>query len=117
MRILLVCRLACVALAIGCLFSSRLPVTEVLESWKGILTYDDVLPYLGPPVEMADGERIYVAAWKSDVTHIVYLPGGTENTGLGGAPPRTMKVRRGWRIVLSFDRESHVITDWSYSQW
>ena len=109
--------LACAALLAGCLFSSRVPVTEMLESWKGVLTYDDVLPVLGPPEEVADGERIYVAVWKSDVTHIVYLPGGTENTGLGTGPPRTMKVEQGWRIVLAFDRQTHVVTAWSYSRW
>lgn len=81
---------------------------EFLEEWRGTRSYDQVLSRLGPPSAIAEGEHVFVAVWDIDTSHVVVFEGGS---------PRALRVERGRRLVLTFDRESRKLVDWSYAEW
>ena len=80
-----------------------------MDSHLGTMTYDDAIMRWGSPLSKVDGDNIFLATWGQQSTGAVAMPLGT---GVVAAP-----VNHGWKLELSFDKETKRLRSWRANQW
>lgn len=81
-----------------------------LSNQINIMTYDEALVNWGKPIELVQGDNIFVAKWGNEtIGPRVVMPVG--NMWVAGNP------RHGWILQLSFDKRTKKLIAWKYNNW
>lgn len=103
---------ACLLFLAGCgaLRNHQLrPFYNEMDSSIGRMTYDDALQRWGQPAQATEGDAIVICSWGGSSQSTFYLPVGKSYV----AEP----VNNGWRLDLTFDKESRLMKTWAYREW
>jgi hypothetical protein len=82
---------------------------ETLNSQIGIMTYDDALMAWGEPVSIVQGDEIFVATWGGERGGNAVFPIGNMFVA--------MPFESGWKLLLSFNKETKRLVTWRYNKW
>ena len=83
--------------------------SEYMISMIGVMTYDQALITWGEPTSTFQGDEIFVVTW------------GAENLGGAVFPVGNawiaMPIIKGWKLQLSFNKETRKLVSWTYDKW
>ena len=82
---------------------------NVLNSQLNKMTYDEALMTWGEPVSNYEGDNIFIVTWGAESRGTAVIP--IENT-LFAVP-----IDKGWKLQLSFNKQSRKMVAWKYDKW
>jgi hypothetical protein len=82
---------------------------ETLEKAINKITYDEALMTWGEPASVFDGDKIFLATWGSGKSGSAIMPIGNSWFAI--------PIQSGWKLQLSFNKESRIMVGWKYDKW
>lgn len=82
---------------------------KYLDDMVGIVSYDQALMHFGEPASVFEGDDIFVVTWGTESLGGAVFPLGT---GLVA-----FQLRDGWKLQLSFNKETRKMVTWKYDYW
>ena len=83
--------------------------SEYMNSMLGVMTYDQALITFGEPTSTFQGDEIFVVTWGAENLSGAVFPVGKAWIA--------MPMKEGWKLQLSFNKDTRKLAGWKYDQW
>lgn len=73
------------------------------------ITYDEALMTWGEPSSVFHGDEIFLATWGAGESGSAIVPIGNSWFAI--------PIKSGWKLQLSFNKETRIMVSWKYDKW
>jgi len=101
--------ISCTTIEPGYMEPKRHSFEETLNSALNRMTYDEALMTWGEPTSVFQGDEIFIATWGNAESGSAVFPIG--NTWFA------MPIEEGWKLQLSFRKNTRTLVSWKYDKW